>query len=211
MSVSVILRRPMRLAILGGVLQLLASAALAGPVVYVSNKHSKDVTVIDVEKLEVVAAIDLGGPREITRARFGERVFHSARNCFHRQFSCHSCHPDGHVDGLTYNLEASGIGFDPVDNLTLRGIVDTAPFKWIGLNPSLRRQCGARLAVFFTRLFAVLPGAQPTCQGHDRGGEGEERPPGGEDGEDEGFFRGGGDPAGQSLEKERVARRRGEE
>ncbi len=40
----------------------------------------------------------------------------------------------------------------PVDNRTLRGIFDTAPFKWSGLNKTLKRQCGARLAVFFTRI-----------------------------------------------------------
>jgi cytochrome c peroxidase len=56
------------------------------------------------------------------------------------------------VDGLTYDTEPDGIGCDPVDNRTLRGIVDTAPFKWTGKNPSLQRQCGARLAVFFTRI-----------------------------------------------------------
>jgi cytochrome c peroxidase len=38
-----------------------------------------------------------------------------------------------------------------VDNRTLRGIFDTAPFKWEGTNPTLQRQCGPRLAAFFTR------------------------------------------------------------
>jgi cytochrome c peroxidase len=56
------------------------------------------------------------------------------------------------VDGLTYDIEADGIGVSPVDNRTLRGIYDTDPFKWEGTNPSLARQCGARLAVFFTRV-----------------------------------------------------------
>jgi cytochrome c peroxidase len=56
------------------------------------------------------------------------------------------------VDGLTYDIEANGIGVSPVDNRTLRGIYDTDPFKWEGTNPSLARQCGARLAVFFTRV-----------------------------------------------------------
>ena len=50
-------------------------------------------------------------------------------------FMLHSCHPDGHVDGLTYDIEADGIGVSPVDNRTLRGILDTAPFKWEGTNP----------------------------------------------------------------------------
>jgi hypothetical protein len=44
-----------------------------------------------------------------------------------------------------------------VDNRTLRGINDTAPFKWTGKNPTLKRQCGARLAAFFTRIDPFTP------------------------------------------------------
>lgn len=123
-----------------------------GRQVYVAASLADAVQVIDVDRLEVTATIDLGGPKQITKARFGERLFHDAKITFRRQFSCHSCHPDGHVDGITYDIEADGVGVNPVDNRTLRGILDTAPFKWNGKNPSLRRQCGARLSVFFTRL-----------------------------------------------------------
>jgi cytochrome c peroxidase len=105
-----------------------------------------------MEKLEAVKRVDLGGPKEITKVRLGEQIFHSANIAYHRQFSCHSCHPDGHNDGLTYDIEPDGIGISPVDNRTLRGILDTAPFKWEGTNPTLQRQCGPRLAVFFTRI-----------------------------------------------------------
>jgi YVTN family beta-propeller protein len=123
-----------------------------GSAAFVANSISDSVTVIDLRKLEVSGAIDLEGPKEITKARFGERLFHNAGITFRRQFACHSCHPDGHVDQLAYDIEADGIGVSPVDNRTLRGILDTAPFKWEGTNPSLARQCGARLSVFFTRI-----------------------------------------------------------
>jgi len=128
-----------------------------GRTAFVANALDDTLTVIDIDSLQVAGTVDLGGPKVITKARFGERVFHSAQVCFHRQFSCHTCHPDGHVDGLTYDIEPDGIGVDPVDNRTLRGILDTAPFKWTGKNPSLRRQCGARLAVFFTRIQPFTP------------------------------------------------------
>jgi YVTN family beta-propeller protein len=114
-------------------------------------------SIIDVEQRKGVASIDLGGPGAITKIRYGERVFHSANITFHREFSCHSCHPDGHVDGITYDTEPDGIGVSPVDNRTLRGILDTAPFKWEGTNPNLARQCGPRLAVFFTRIQPFTP------------------------------------------------------
>lgn len=121
--------------------------------------HSLDDTVsrIDLATLAVTATIALGGPETVSEIRHGERVFHSADNTFGWQFSCRSCHPDGHTNGLTFDIEADGVGMHPVDNRTLRGILDTAPFKWEGTNPSLHRQCGARLATFFTRLAPYGP------------------------------------------------------
>ena len=128
-----------------------------GKTAFAANALDDSLTVIDLDKLESTARIDLGGPKVITKVRYGERLFHSANITYHRQFSCHSCHPDGHVDGLTYDIEPDGIGICPVDNRTLRGILDTAPFKWEGTNPSLQRQCGPRLAVFFTRIQPFTP------------------------------------------------------
>jgi len=128
-----------------------------GRTAFVANALDDSLTVLDLDRLTVAGRIDLGGPKVITKTRFGERLFHSANITFHRQFSCHSCHPDGHVDGLTYDIEPDGLGASPVDNRTLRGILDTAPFKWEGTNPSLQRQCGPRLAVFFTRIQPFTP------------------------------------------------------
>jgi YVTN family beta-propeller protein len=132
-----------------------------GKTAFVASSLDDSLTVIDVAQHKAVERIDLGGPKEITKIRYGERLFHSAKISFRRQLSCHSCHPDGHVDGLTYDIEedgpGGGIGKDPVDNRTLRGILDTAPFKWSGLNPTLSRQCGPRLSVFFTRLAPFTP------------------------------------------------------
>jgi YVTN family beta-propeller protein len=124
---------------------------------YVANALDDSLSVIDVAGLKLGERIDLGGPPEITQVRYGERLFHDAKITFRRQFACHSCHPDGHVDGLTYDTEPDGIGVDPVDNKTLRGILDTPPFKWSGKNPSFSRQCGPRLSAFFTRLQPFTP------------------------------------------------------
>ncbi|MHB8899937.1 MAG: multiheme c-type cytochrome [Thermoguttaceae bacterium] len=124
---------------------------------YVANALDDSISVIDLAELRLGPRIDLEGPRQTTEVRRGELLFHNAKITFHRQFSCHSCHPDGHVDGLTYDTEPDGIGVDPVDNKTLRGILDTAPFKWSGKNPSFSRQCGPRLSAFFTRLEPFTP------------------------------------------------------
>ncbi len=128
-----------------------------GKTAFVTNALDDTLTVIDMAGLEASGTIDLGGPKAITKVRYGEQLFHSANITFRRQFSCHTCHPDGHVDGITYDIEPDGIGVAPVDNRTLRGILDTAPFKWEGTNPSLPRQCGPRLAVFFTRIQPFTP------------------------------------------------------
>lgn len=123
-----------------------------GSTAYVATMLDDSVTVIDLRRLEVVDRVDLGGARELTQRRRGERLFHSAKVSFRRQFSCSTCHPDGHIDNLVYDIEDDGIGMGPIDNRTLRGINDMAPYKWTGINPSLRRQCGPRLAVFITRI-----------------------------------------------------------
>ncbi len=128
-----------------------------GRTAWVANALDDSLTVIDVARLAAVGRIDLGGPAEISPVRYGERLFNSANISGRRQFSCHSCHPDGHVNGLTFDLEPDGLGVLPVDNRTLRGILDTAPFKWEGTNPSLERECGPRLAVFFTRIQPFTP------------------------------------------------------
>jgi YVTN family beta-propeller protein len=124
---------------------------------YVADALDDAISVIDITKKQRVKTLDLGGPEEITQARYGERIFHSAEFTYARQFSCHSCHPDGGIDGLTYDIEPDGLGLNPVDNRTLRGINDTAPFKWTGKNPTLQRQCGQRLAAFFTRIDPFEP------------------------------------------------------
>jgi YVTN family beta-propeller protein len=123
-----------------------------GATAWVVNTLDDSLSVIDLAKRAGLGRVDLGGPTHETHIRRGERLFHTAAITFQRQFSCATCHPDGHVDGLTYDIEADGIGVSPVDNRTLRGIYDTDPFKWEGTNPTLARQCGARLAVFFTRI-----------------------------------------------------------
>jgi YVTN family beta-propeller protein len=133
-----------------------------GRYLYVADALDDAVSVIDVARRERVRVLGLGGPQEITQARYGERLFNDAQNTPARQFSCHTCHPDGHIDGITYDIEADGLGLNPVDNRTLRGIYDTAPFKWAGTNPTLQRQCGPRLAAFFTRADPFTP-AQATA------------------------------------------------
>ncbi|MFQ6039950.1 MAG: beta-propeller fold lactonase family protein [Candidatus Poribacteria bacterium] len=118
---------------------------------YVANRLSDSITVIDVERQQAVDTIDLSGPKVITTLRKGARLFNYSSISFQKQLSCNTCHPENHLDGLVYDIAIDGIGRNWVDNRTMRGIAETAPFKWTGKNPTLYRQEGPRAAQLFFR------------------------------------------------------------
>jgi YVTN family beta-propeller protein len=118
---------------------------------YIANRLDDSLTVVDVAQAKVASTIDLGGPKEITLMRRGEQMFHTARICFQGQFACATCHPNSHLDGISWNIETPQLGRDRVANRTLRGIRETAPYKWNGKNPDLATQCGPRIAKYFFR------------------------------------------------------------
>ena len=123
-----------------------------GKRVYVADRLSDRITVIDARRNVVESTIDLGGPEGLTVLRHGARLFNYASISFQKQMSCNTCHPENLVDGLLYDIAVDGgMGRNLVDNLTMRGIAETAPFKWTGKNPSLQRQEGPRAAQLFFR------------------------------------------------------------
>ena len=119
-----------------------------GQLAYVVNRLGDSLTVVDIPQLKIRGTIDLEGPKEASQLRRGERLFHAAKFCFQGQFACITCHPDNHIDGVAWNLETPQLGRDRVANRTLRGVAETAPFKWNGHNPDLETQCGPRIAKF---------------------------------------------------------------
>jgi YVTN family beta-propeller protein len=118
---------------------------------YVANRLDDSLTIVDMTQAQVAATLALGGPKEITPLRRGEQLFHAAKYCFQGQFACGTCHPNSHLDGLAWNLETPQLGRDRVANRTLRGIRETAPYKWNGHNPDIATQCGPRIAKFLFR------------------------------------------------------------
>jgi YVTN family beta-propeller protein len=117
-----------------------------GSRLYVGERLADTILVIDTENHEPLGRIVLGNGGDADPIRRGERVFNTASKTFQGQFSCRSCHPDGHVDGLTYDFDGDGMGDNLLDNRSLRGLAGTWPFKWVGSNPSLKVQCGPRFA-----------------------------------------------------------------
>ena len=126
--------------------------------VFVANRLSDTVSVYDGRALTPLGEYDLGGPKEDTLLRRGAVVFNFATISFQRQLSCATCHPENNLDGLVYDIAADGgMGKNLTDNKTLRGIAETAPFKWSGRNPDLPRQEGPRAAQLFFRSHGFEP------------------------------------------------------
>ena len=109
-----------------------------GSRLFVAERLDDRVLVVDTTSLKPVGRIVLGDGGLDDPIRLGERVFTRARYTFQGQFSCRSCHPDGHVDGLSYDFDGAGVGDNLLANRSLCGVAGTEPFKWNGKNPTLQ-------------------------------------------------------------------------
>jgi YVTN family beta-propeller protein len=122
-----------------------------GKYLYVAEQLEDKIRVISTVSLETVNSIDLGGPRRITVARQGRRLFNNAGHTFQNQYSCYTCHPDMHEDGLVYNMASKDMGRNLTNTQSLRDIGDTPPFKWNGKNQTIYKQDGMRFSTVLTR------------------------------------------------------------
>ena len=130
-----------------------------GRLLFVAERLDDCVLVVDTTSLKPIGRIVLGDGGRNDPIRQGERVFTRAKYTFQGQFACRSCHPDGHVDGLSYDFDGSGIGDNLLDNRSLCGVAGTEPFKWNGKNPTLQFQDGPRFARVLMRT-DPMPSAQ---------------------------------------------------
>ena len=128
-----------------------------GKTLFVAERLADRITEINTETLEPVGTIDLGGLDQTTLVRKGAQLFNNASHTFHQQYSCYTCHPDGHEDGLIYDMSI-GMGRNLANVQTLRDLTGTAPFKWNGKNVSIYMQCGMRFSRFVTRTESFSPG-----------------------------------------------------
>ncbi len=122
-----------------------------GKHLYVANRLDDTISVIDTAGENVVATLNLGGPKNIDALRRGERLFYTAEFAFQGGFGCSNCHIDSTIDGLQWDLEPDGFGKDIVDNRSLENLAGTEPFKWNGGNPDMPTECGPRTEKFFFR------------------------------------------------------------
>lgn len=122
-----------------------------GSLLFVAEHLDDKIAVINTSTLEVTERIDLGGPRRVTVARLGRKLLNNAGHTFQNQYSCYTCHPDTHEDGLVYNMASKDMGRNLANTQTLREIGDIPPYKWNGKNQTIYKQDGMRFSTVLTR------------------------------------------------------------
>ncbi len=110
-----------------------------GKSVVVANALGNEVQIVDWEAGDVVRAIPLGGPKEPTLARRGEKIFYDGTRSWHDWFSCATCHAEGHTNGGIYDTFNDGRYGNPKKTLSLRGLTKTGPWTWHGQQSDLRQ------------------------------------------------------------------------
>ena len=109
-------------------------------IVYVSNKLSDTLSVVDLDKSEVTASLSLGPRPKLRLADEGEELFYNAQLSHDGWLSCSSCHTDGHSNGaLNDNLGDNSFGA-PKRVLSLLGVHGTEPLAWNGATSRLEDQ-----------------------------------------------------------------------
>lgn len=114
--------------------------AHAGNRIFVADTFGDAITVIDSDKVKKIAEISLGPTPELTSAQRGELLFFDARLSVEGWLSCHSCHSDGHSNGLRSDTLGDGSYGAPKRVPTLLGVGDTAPWAWNGSMARLEDQ-----------------------------------------------------------------------
>lgn len=107
--------------------------------VLVVNRLDDSLSLVDLQT-QRVDKISLGPtPKPYPRDR-GEVMFFDARPTPGGRMSCHSCHPDGHTNGLTSDTFGDGDYGNPKRVLSLRGTALTDHWSWNGQLRELRDQ-----------------------------------------------------------------------
>lgn len=106
----------------------------------VLNTFDDSLSLIDLRERVVIGTIALGRQPVLSPADRGELLFFDARLSRDGWFSCHSCHTDGHSNGLLADTLGDGSHGTPKRILTLRGTALTDPWAWDGSMKYLQDQ-----------------------------------------------------------------------
>ena len=119
---------------------------LAGGRLYVANRFDDTVSVIDPNRPAVIGSLALGPKNTPTTVETGEALFYDARLSLDGWFSCHSCHTDGHSNGLANDNFGDETFGTPKQIPSLLGVGRTGPWGWLGNKPTLEAQITASVA-----------------------------------------------------------------
>jgi YVTN family beta-propeller protein len=111
-----------------------------GKRVFVADTFSDAVSLIDADRGKRIAVVSLGPQPKPTPADRGEQLFFDARLSHDGWMSCHSCHSNGHTNGLLNDNLSDGSFGAPKRVLSLLGVSRTGPWAWNGKVASLERQ-----------------------------------------------------------------------
>jgi YVTN family beta-propeller protein len=128
-----------------------------GQRVYIANTFGDSVSVVDLSMGKSLAEIPLGPRPPLEPSDRGELLFHDARLSHDRWLSCHSCHSDGHSNGLLADTLGDGTYGTPKRVLSLLGVGDTGPWAWNGQMLDLATQIRKSIET-------TLAGGQPSTE-----------------------------------------------
>jgi YVTN family beta-propeller protein len=98
----------------------------------VVNTFDDSLSVLDPRTAAVTRTISLGPAPPLDFKDRGELLFYDARLSRDGWISCHSCHPDGHTNGLLADTLGDGTYGTPKRTLTLLNTRMTDPWGWNG-------------------------------------------------------------------------------
>jgi cytochrome c peroxidase len=112
----------------------------------VINTFDDSLTLVDIRRGKVTRSITLGPRSELGPQERGELLFFDARLARDGWLSCHSCHSDGHTNGLLADTLGDNTYGTPKRTLTLRNTALTDPWAWNGemkyLHDQVRQSLG---------------------------------------------------------------------
>ncbi len=103
--------------------------------VWVAEYFTRTLTRLSPGRRPRLETFPIGPAMPLTPERRGEMLFHDASLCFQHWQSCSSCHPDGRVDGLNWDLVNDGLG-NPKNTRTMVHAHKLPPVMWTGVRPS---------------------------------------------------------------------------
>lgn len=106
----------------------------------VANTNDDTVSVINPLDMSVMSTIRLGPPVVKNPQQQGEDLFYDARLSFDGWYSCHSCHSNGHSNGLLNDNLGDDTFGTPKRVLTLLGTGLSEPWAWNGSQSDLKNQ-----------------------------------------------------------------------